>query len=603
MGFTRKGEEGMKMNRNTGVAAFAVALMGVPVMQWASASTMTWTNGDADSSWNNTNNWNTAKPGTNDEAEFTNTGTSGATVTLDASQVISQLTLDTTNSFIIGSADDKTAGNTLTLTDVSRSSTSSGTQTIGAGVVLGGASQWTVDGVGSLMVTGGIGGETNTLEKLGAGTLVYGANPAAPTYGVNNTYTGLTTVTAGTLTLGVSAITHSYDAITGNLTIGGGTNAAKVNVGGTGSRIKDTAVVTIDNNGTLDFTSTGSVAEGINNVEIKSGGTLKLKDQYQKLVVGSTLTLNDGATVSSTNNLGRIYMRGSTVTVNAPANSVVVGYNVGLNRSSAPVNFNVGDGAAVFDLVIGQGMGDEPSYSGGFAKQGDGVMVLNGTGGTYSRTYYVSGTSGPKAGTFVNAGTLLANNSAGSATGANAVQVNDGGTLGGNGSISGDVTLTGAISAANLSPGTLDATTGNSLAGTLAVGNTTFQANSHLISQIGNAGVSDLLAVTGDLDLSNTGDVLDLSILPSTTPSGVYTLATFTGTLTGTFNTVNGLPANYSLQYLDASHTPIDLLSDASTIVGGGSIVLTTVPEPGSIFGVAALAGAALLRRRRQRIV
>jgi len=95
----------------------------------------------------------------------------------------------------------------------------------------------------------------------------------------------------------------------------------------------------------------------------------------------------------------------------------------------------------------------------------------------------------------------------------------------------------------------------------------------------------DLLNIKGDLDLSSGFDQLTFALLNGTSLNQQsYTFATYTGALTGTFNTVTGAPSGYAVDY----STP-------------NAINLIAVPEP-STFG-ALLGGAALLlssRRRRQ---
>jgi len=101
-----------------------------------------------------------------------------------------------------------------------------------------------------------------------------------------------------------------------------------------------------------------------------------------------------------------------------------------------------------------------------------------------------------------------------------------------------------------------------------------------------NSSASDTLAIDGNLDLSTAFDQLTLTILNGSTPSGIYTIATYSGTLTGTFDTVN-LPSGYSLDYGSGSNS---------------SITLTNVPEPASwSVLMSGLAGVAGLRRFRRR--
>ncbi len=101
--------------------------------------------------------------------------------------------------------------------------------------------------------------------------------------------------------------------------------------------------------------------------------------------------------------------------------------NNGTLKSNTATNSDLivqqwGTGTLTINSVIANGNGNST-----LTKAGTGTLILGGNN-TYSGT------------TFVNAGTLLANNATAS-TGSGAVQVNNSGTLGGTGKITGAVTL------------------------------------------------------------------------------------------------------------------------------------------------------------------
>jgi fibronectin-binding autotransporter adhesin len=178
--------------------------------------------------------------------------------------------------------------------------------------------------------------------------------------------------------------------------------------------------------------------------------------------------------------------------------------------------------------------------AGGHIKRGAGSSTMAGNS-TYAGT------------TMVEAGTLLVN---GSHTGGGAYTVNAGATLGGTGTIGSAVNVNGAIA-----PGTS--------IGTLTTDSVTFGSNGIFDVEIDAAGnSSDLLVVNGNLNLTGLSDMLRLSLAGGTLPeSGPLTIATYTGTLTGTFNLDN---ANFNINYGTGNNSSITI-SDITSIdpVGG----------------------------------
>jgi hypothetical protein len=135
----------------------------------------------------------------------------------------------------------------------------------------------------------------------------------------------------------------------------------------------------------------------------------------------------------------------------------------------------------------------------------------------------------------VNQGKLIIDGSLARTT----VTVTADGTLGGSGTITGTVTAAGTIAP------------GNSI-GTLHTGATTLTGT--YACEVG-ATESDTLAVTGDLTL--TGATLSIQGEPT---ASSYTLATYSGTLTGTFNPVT--VTGYTLNYGTGTNSQITLVKD-----------------------------------------
>src|SRR4029077_17487658 len=91
--------------------------------------------------------------------------------------------------------------------------------------------------------------------------------------------------------------------------------------------------------------------------------------------------------------------------------------------------------------------------------------------------------------------------------------------------------------------------------------------------------------IVGSLDLNSTFDQIAFQ---GSTGADKYTLVTYSGTLSGTFDNFPTLPSGYMIDYSTLGE--IDLISS------------TPVPEPGT-WASAAFALAALIGLQRRRIV
>jgi len=194
-----------------------------------------------------------------------------------------------------------------------------------------------------------------------------------------------------------------------------------------------------------------------------------------------------------------------------------------LNVGGVNMNDNTNGGTA-----IGQA---------GFVWSGSNTLRLDGSSSTSD--YAFGGT-----GTTYNALELI------NGTASGAITVNSGGSLSGTGIV-----------------GTLNVNSGGTLApgasiGTLAVGDTTIGGIFSV--DVDNTGASDLLNVTGDLIL---GGASSLSIVDINQLAGsFYTIATYTGTGSGTFAGGDNLPGSWYVDYGTGSNSAVTLMPEPATM-------------------------------------
>ncbi len=356
---------------------------------------------------------------------------------------------------IAGGGDYYLGGNQLTVGSNDRSTRVSGTIN---------------DGVSPLACGCVIPGSGASLVKVGTGTLILSGA---------NTYTGGTTITAGTLQLGNGGTTGS---IVGDI-VDNGILAINRSIGGPGPFI--TGVIS----GTGEVQQNGTGITFLNAANTYSGATT--------ISAGALLLGNGGSIANSSgvidNSLFDITVAGAPVSIkNLSGTGLVI---LGVNT------LTVTNASGTFAGTIG---GD-----GGLVKQGSGLFILSGT-----NTYLGA--------TTVSDGNLRVNGSI-----ASAVNVQSGATLSGIGSVAGLVTVqSGGTLSAGQSPGTL------------TLGALNLNAGSTSVFELGSPGVvggstNDLVNITGNLTLGGT-----LSVnAPS---AGYYRLFNY-GTLTpSNFATITG---------------------------------------------------------------
>jgi autotransporter-associated beta strand protein len=443
------------------------------------------------------------------------------------------------------------------------SSAGTGTISLGSGVLtINQASNFTFSGV--ISGTGG-------LTKNGTATLTLPAS---------NTYTGVTTLSAGTLSVsaignggsagGLGAASNAASNLVFNGTGGGG---AVMYTGSTASTDRNftinagkTATFAVANSG-ANLTLSGA-STSTNGGLIKNGpGTLTLSGT--NLHTGVT-TLNGGVLSVSTignggvsGNLGAASSAASNLVFNGNGNGAGALLYTGATASTDR-GFTINSGRTAVINVSNSGtnltIGGSSGTGGGLTKTGAGTLTL---GGTYAYT----------GATTVSSGTLLVNGSISSST----FSVVSGATLGGSGTV-GAVSI---ASGATLAPG--------SSAGLLSTGNLSLLGTTmmELGGTTRGSGGYDAIDVAGNITFGGT---LSVSLINSYSPvSGAsFNLFDWTGTPSGTFSTLN-LPSLSG-----------GLTWDTSNLYTAGTITASAIPEPSTYAALVGLAAFGLVCWRRR---
>ena len=490
-----------------------------------------------------------------------------------------------------------------------------------------------------------------TLDSTTTNLVVSGVISGAGSVGVsgsrtitltgNNTYTGDTTITAGTLQIGNGGTTGSVagnivnngtlafnrsDAVTYAGTISGSGNlvqagAGMLTISGTAGYAGSTTI----NAGTLALTGAGTIAASsgvVNNGTFDisgttSGATISALTGAGAVALGNkTLTLSNAAGTFSgiIGGTGGLTVAGGTqtlsgtnaytgaTTVNAGTlalsgtNSIAASSGVTLTANGAALDVAAGNqsvahlsGVAGSRLTLGAGsaltLADSTSQtfsgsltgSGALIKQGTGTLTLNGVSSAFAGTTTVAGGT-LAVGDAANASAVLGGN----------VLVSTQGTLRGHGTVSGDVSNSGLVAP------------GGSI-GTLAVGGNYTQSSGATLSIEVSPTQASQLRVGGAAALDGT---LAVVFDPGTYTARRYTVLSAANGVTGRFANVSTTTAGANLGTLQSSVSyganAVDVLLADPTAPGApgapGAPTGTTVVAPTKTSIYTALGTTTLLQ-------
>jgi MYXO-CTERM domain-containing protein len=457
-------------------------------------------------------------------------------------------------------------------------------------------------------------GTVTSLYKDGAGVL---------TLSGNNSYSGDSRITGGTVTVasggdlgdGTSDVFISSGA---TLNVNASSEVASLQETGTGNggvaAIGSGATLTVSGNAYNGFMNSIS---GEGNL-VKSGtGTMNL---YGAQTYTGTTTVSGGKLSSAVGiDSSAITVSGGTfetTAANVVANTAAVTVNSGtfsvggsdaigaISGSGGTINIASGTLTTSFDAATS-------TYSG--AVTGTGGLTKSGTG-----TLTLAGNNTKSGTNTVSAGTLVVNGQlAGSTT------VQSGATLAGGGSVGATTVGNGATISPGNSPGTLSLTNGFTLGGG---GNYNWQ----IYNATGTAGATngwDLIAVTGgDWDISGLSSTNQFNInlwsLSGVTPDvngnalnfnnavtnswEILTYASLNGTFNSNLFAINTGPVGPTGGFANDLNGGVFSLEDDGNSLNllftpGGGPGPSPVPEPGTWAAAALLAGAAGYVRWRRR--
>ena len=431
------------------------------------------------------------------------------------------------------------------------------------------------------------GGNTGSLTKSGSG---------AVTLTGENTYSGLTTVANGTLT-----INNGNVSATGNQALGTSTSVS-LGVSGTSSGILNYTGTT----GTLakNINALGNGSDTVQNVGTglltlsgtltKNGTTLALKGGSNGILVSGRIVGTSGSsdlviasgttTLSATNSYnGPTYVNNSGTLVNGITNALPIGTTLVLGGTDNTVgSYDLAGYNQTIASLISQGLGAPNVITNSSGASDSELKMSNGgtfaglitDGATKKTKLYVdggtltlTGSNSYTGATTINSGTLALQNPTGAAlSGTTPITVNTGGTL----LLGGSNQINDAASV-NLNGGTFKTGAYNETVGALT------------------------LSGSSTIDFNNSATASTLTFSSGSYTSGLLTVLNWSGGFGGGTNTHLMITSDPGVSFL--GNVQFSGYSLGATWNAGE---LAPIPEPATIIGALAFVGLIILRERRR---
>ncbi|WP_009958466.1 beta strand repeat-containing protein [Verrucomicrobium spinosum] len=476
----------------------------------------------------------------------------------------------------------------------------------------------TTEAAGELDLNGG------KLVLNDLGFLVDGSN----NFTIKDTSVGQTGLLEGTST---NTALFMYHYGTGTLTItaklsSGGGSVAFIGEGGlvdwnsasnsTGSTNIQGAVVRASHVGALSLNNSATAGGGTQFINLSNGGILELATGNLTRNLGTSgngvlgFQAGDGGgfsafgadrTVNFTSGATSInIVWGSTTGFLASGSKLILGSKYANKQVDLANSVDLNGGNQVVDVqsTFAAGVGGKLSgvisgTTGSLQKIGQGILEVTGNN-TYG------------GGTTVSEGTLLANNSLGSATGTGNVTVLSGARLGGNGTVGASASPANLTvkSGGILSVGQLGNTSGQQLKLATGVGGVITLSGTVEFDIFGNNGGVNPIGNNDSLGLTSSSPIAlggTLKIVDSTDLATELTLGSSWQLIDWTNVIVsNGQKYTGGFTTFDVPVLAEGLAWDYSQLYTTGYVSISVVPEPGRVMLLAGGLAALLLRRRRR---